>query len=375
MNDNVHKSLAFQRLTFNHPQAAVRLCLAAETMTELYDNRMDIRQVDSEASETLCSLLRSDWKDALQWAEKEVEWCAKKGVSIHTFDDESYPQRLRDCIDAPVVLFSIGNADLNACHTVSIVGTRQNTAYGQDCVSRLVRDLKAMVPDVVVFSGLAYGIDVCAHKSALANGAETVGVVAHGLDMMYPASHRSIAAEMLAHGGVVSEYPSGTRCDRPNFLRRNRIVAGLGDCTVVAESKAHGGSLVTARIANDYGRDVFAFPGRVSDTSSEGCNALIRDNKASLLTSANDIVEALGWQTAQRQAEERKKGVQLEMFPDLSAEQRKLVDILKEGDCQTGALSVKSGLPVGKVVAMLFELEMKGLARPYAGGVYHLVMP
>lgn len=374
MSDNLHKSLAFQRLTFNYPQAAMRLCLAAGTMTELYENRMDIRQIDSEASESLCSLLRSDWTAALQWAEKEMEWCARKGVSVHTFDDDTYPQRLRDCVDAPVVLFSLGNVDLNACHTVSIVGTRQNTAYGQDCVANLVRDLKMMVPDVVVFSGLAYGIDVCAHKAALENAAVTVGVVAHGLDTMYPACHRSIAAEMLTHGGVISEYPSGTRCDRPNFLRRNRIVAGLGDCTVVAESKAHGGSLVTARIANDYGRDVFAFPGRVGDRSSEGCNALIRDNKAALLTSAVDIVEALGWQTAQRQVEERRKGVQLEMFPDLSPDQQKLIEILKEGDCQTGTLSVRSGLPINMVVAMLFELEMKGFVRPYAGGMYHLVM-
>ncbi|MDE5987378.1 MAG: DNA-processing protein DprA [Prevotella sp.] len=349
----------------------MHLYLAAGTAAEIYVCREDMRQVTPDASDALCSLLRSDWKAELLWAERELEWCEKKQIRVLCPDDTDYPQRLRDCIDAPIVLFTLGNADLNAPHTVSIVGTRENTAYGHDCVSRLVRELKAVVPDVVIFSGLAYGTDVCAHKSALDNGISTVGVVAHGLDMMYPASHRGIASEMLSRGGVVSEYPSGTRCGKSNFLRRNRIVAGLGDCTVVAESKAHGGSLVTARIANDYNREVFAFPGRVCDTASEGCNALIRDNKAMLLTSACDIVESLGWQTARQQQEERKKGIQLEAFPKLSPDSQRVLDTLADGDAQLNVISVKSGLTVGKAAALLFELEMQGFVKPYAGGVYH----
>ena len=371
MNENLQKALAFQRLTFSYPQAAMHLYLAAGTASELYACREDIRQVEQEASDTLRSLLRSDWKAEMLWAEKELEWCRRKGIRALCPDDAGYPQRLRDCADAPIVLFALGNADLNAPHTVSIVGTRENTAYGQDCVGRLVRELKALVPDVVIFSGLAYGTDVCAHKSALDNGISTVGVVAHGLDMMYPASHRGIASEMLSCGGVVSEYPSGTRCGKSNFLRRNRIVAGLGDCTVVAESKAHGGSLVTARIANDYNREVFAFPGRVGDTASEGCNALIRDSKAMLLTSANDLVESLGWQTARQQQEERKRGIQLEVFPELSPDSQRVLDALADGDALLNVISVKSGLPVGKAAAVLFELEMQGFVKPYAGGMYH----
>ncbi|MCM1078620.1 MAG: DNA-processing protein DprA [Bacteroidales bacterium] len=366
------KALAFQRLTFNFPQTAKELYAAAGTAEEINACRNDVRSMVPDASDALCSLLASDWSVALHWAEKELAWCEKKGISFLCPEDEDYPQRLRNCLDAPVGLFFLGSADLNARHAVSIVGTRQNTAYGRDCVERLVSDLKAMVPDVVIFSGLAYGIDVCAHRAALAAGADTVGVVAHGLDTMYPASHRGIAAEMLAHGGVVSEYPSGTRCDRHNFLRRNRIVAALGDCTVVAESKAHGGSLVTARLANDYNREVFAFPGRVGDDASEGCNSLIHDNKAAILLSARDIVDGLGWQTVQRQDAERKKGVQLEAFPELSPEQQKIVDVLGDGDTQLNTISLKSGLPIGKIAALLFELEMQGMVRPYAGGMYHL---
>ena len=195
-------------------------------------------------------------------------------------NDERYPQRLKDCDDAPLMLFYKGNANLNQQRVINIVGTRHCTIYGQDIIRRFTADMKSLCPDTIIISGLAYGVDINAHRQALTNGMETVGVLAHGLDYLYPTAHRETATEMLRQGGLATEFMTGTNADKMNFVRRNRIVAGLADATIVVESASKGGSLITANLASDYNRDVFAFPGNVGAPYSMGTNNLIRDNKA-----------------------------------------------------------------------------------------------
>jgi DNA processing protein len=267
----------------------------------------------------------------------------------------------------------MGTADLNKRHVINIVGTRRCTTYGQDIVRRFVSDLRQLCPDVLIVSGLAYGIDICAHRHALDNGFETVGVLAHGLDEIYPPRHRDTAKQMLSQGGLLTEYMTETQADRLNFVKRNRIVAGMSDATILVESAAKGGGLITTEIALGYDRAVFAFPGPVGAPYSEGCNHLIRDNGASLITSAEDFIKAMGWNAvALRQAQA--EGFERDLFPDLSADEQTIVKTLQEtGDLQLNLLSVKTNIPIGQLTALLFQLEMKGLVRPLAGGSYHLL--
>lgn len=255
--------------------------------------------------------------DIFSRAEKELDFCEKNHIHCLTFHDQDYPSRLRECADAPLALFFRGNANLNALHIVSVVGTRQATPYGQDLCLRLIDDLHQLCPDVLVVSGLAYGIDIHAHRAALQHQLKTVGVLAHGLDRIYPAEHRKTAVHMLEQGGLLTEFMSRTTPDRQNFIRRNRIVAGMSDATIVVESAAKGGALITAELANEYHRDCFAFPGRCTDPYSAGCNLLIRNNQATLVTSAEDIVKAMNW--TQKPTIER-GAVQRQLFPELSEE-------------------------------------------------------
>lgn len=321
-------------------------------------------------SERVVSALASP--QPLERAEREMEFMRRKGVRCLTLGDEEYPSRLRECADAPVALFFKGDADLNALRVVSIVGTRRATAYGVQLCGTFLCDLKTLCPDTLIVSGLAYGVDICAHREALANGFPTVGVLAHGLDRIYPSAHRKTAVDMLERGGLLTEFLTGTEPDRYNFVSRNRIVAGMCDAVIVVESAEKGGSLITAEIAEGYHRDCFAFPGRVDDEYSKGCNRLIRDNKASLLLSADDFVEAMMWKKAS--VPEERKHVQRSLFPDLSDEERQVVDILeKRGEQQINSLVVAANIPVQRMSALLFELEMKGVVRALAGGMYQLL--
>ena len=233
--------------------------------------------------------------EILQRAEKELAFIEKNNISCYYLTDTDYPVRLRECPDAPILFYFKGNTNLDATRIISIVGTRNATEYGRELTESLIKDLAKVIPDLLVVSGLAYGIDICAHRNALYNRLPTVAVLAHGLDRIYPSCHRNTAVEMLESGGLLTDFPSGTEPDRPNFLRRNRIVAGISDCTIVVESAEKGGSLVTADIAFSYGRDVYSFPGRIGDSHSKGCNNLIRQNKAGLITSADDLLSALCW--------------------------------------------------------------------------------
>ena len=305
-------------------------------------------------------------------AEQEMEFVEKNRLSCLTLKDEAYPSRLRECEDAPIVLFFKGNTDFNRLHVIDMVGTRRATDYGKQFCADFLRDLAVLCPDVLVVSGLAYGIDIHAHRAALANHLPTIAVLAHGLDRIYPAEHRKTAVSMLEQGGLLTEFTSGTNPDRQNFVKRNRIVAGMSDATVVIESAAKGGALITAELAESYHRDCFAFPGRCNDEYSIGCNNLIRKNQAVLITSAEDLVKAMGWENSPK----TEKTVQRELFPDLSEEEERIVKRLgkmPEG-LQINTLVIDTNIPVNRMSALLFELEMKGVIRALAGGVYRLIM-
>lgn len=340
---------------------------------EIYLHRNDIQDILPECSPRLLANLK-DWSEPLKRAEVELEFCRNNNIRVLCLGDDNYPKRLEDCADAPLVMYYKGNANLNQSRVINIIGTRHCTTYGADFIRRFIHDLKALCPEVLVVSGLAYGVDINAHQQALAVGYETVGVVAHGLDYLYPAAHKDVAREMVNHGGLLTEFMTCTNADKGNFVRRNRIVAGMSDACILIESAAHGGGMITAGIAFDYGREVFALPGRVGDHFSEGCNNAIRENKAMLLTSVEDFVKTMGWEDDALRIEAQKKGIERQLFPDLSPEQQRIVDVLtKSNDLQLNQLSVKTGIPIGDITSILFQMEMMGVVKPMAGGNYHLL--
>lgn len=349
---------------------AKRLVEGMKSATDVFRFRKELPDRLSGVSERVAQAL--DCPPLIARAEQELHFLQKKQIHCLTYYDEAYPSRLRECEDAPVVLFYKGNADLNALHIINMVGTRHATDYGTQLCNTFLRDLKALCPDVLVVSGLAYGIDINAHRAALDNDLSTVGVLAHGLDRIYPSLHRKTAVDMLDKGGLLTEFVVGTSPDKHNFVSRNRIVAGMCDATIVVESAAKGGSLITAELAESYHRDCFAFPGRAADEYSKGCNQLIRDNKASLLLSAEDFVKAMDWNTSSPTG--KPTAVQRDLFPDLSEEEQRVVDLLTQrGNLQINTLVVETDIPIHKMTALLFELEMKGMIRVLAGGMYQLL--
>lgn len=374
MNDEIFYAMALTRLTNFNFQQALELYKAVGSAQQIYEHRDEIGDVVKEATPRLQEALK-DWNEAMKRAEFELKFMQEHQIRALTPLDDDYPQRLNECADAPLVIYFRGNADLNQSKIVSIVGTRQCTQYGKDLIHRFMTDLRRMCPQVLIVSGLAYGIDICAHREALACGYETVGVLAHGLDQIYPYRHRDTAVEMLSHGGLLTEFMTQTNADKPNFVRRNRIVAGLADATIVIESKAKGGGLITAEIAQSYDRSVFAFPGAVGMSCSEGCNNLIRDNVAALISNADDFVRAMGWQDETKRKAALADGIERNLFPSLSPEESRIVKQLQQtNDLQLNILSVKTGIPIGQLTALLFQLEMKGIVKPLAGGMYHLIL-
>lgn len=311
--------------------------------------------------------------DVLLRAEKELSFARKNGISLYFLTDTNYPERLRECPDAPVLFYFKGNADLNAPRIISVVGTRRASAYGQELTENLLRELSARFPDLLVVSGLAYGIDICAHRNALRDQLPTVGVLAHGLDRIYPPAHRATAVEMLDRGGLLTDFPSGTNPDRQNFVRRNRIVAGLADTTIVIESAEKGGSLITADIAFSYGRDVYTFPGRVTDLNSKGCNQLIRQNKAGLITCADDLIMAMRWDIEQR-TEALPLQTQL-LFPENAEGDRIIAFLSQHKEAHINELSLALNLPVHQLSSLLFELELDGRVKSMPGSIYKPTNP
>ena len=367
--EEIYYTLALTRMMGFNFQTALLLYRTLGSGKAVYEHRLDLGDVMPDATPRLRESMKN-WDEALKRAAAEMEFMKKGGICALCLNDDDYPQRLRECDDAPIVLYYKGNANLNQSHVVDIVGTRHCTTYGQDLVHHFVSDLRRLVPDVLIVSGLAYGIDICAHRSALENGYETVGVLAHGLDQIYPPRHRDTAIEMLKQGGLLTEYMSQTEALPNNFRQRNRIVAGMSDATILVESAYKGGGLITCRIAQEYGRDVFAFPGAVGMPASEGCNKIIRDNMAALITSAEDFLAFVGWQTTAT----RPDTVERQLFPDLTSDEQRIVQLLQQtNDLQLNMISVRTNIPIGQLTAQLFSLEMKGVVKPLAGGTYHLI--
>lgn len=307
--------------------------------------------------------------DNFSIAENEILFIEKYKISPLFITDEKYPQRLLNCYDSPILLYYRGDADLNASKIISVIGTRSNTDYGKQMTESLIKDLAAY--QVVVVSGLAYGIDALAHKAALKNNLPTIGVLAHGLDQIYPMQHAGIAKEMAKKGGgILTEFRSNTKPDKHNFPIRNRIVAGMSDATIVIETGSKGGSIITADLANGYNKDVFAIPGKVTDSKSAGCNHLIRSNKAILLTDAKEFVECMGWE------EKIKKPLnyQKEIFIELTSDEKTVVGILKEKESvHIDELNIKSGLTNSAVAAAILNLELQNVVTAQPGKLYRLV--
>lgn len=350
--------------------SAKRLIDAMGSATEVFSHRKDLPDLFPGISPSVISAL--DCPSAFLRAEREMEFVEKNRLACLTLKDPAYPSRLRDCDDAPAVLFFKGNADLNRLRVINLVGTRRATDYGKQFCTDFLSSFSALCPDVLVVSGLAYGIDIHAHRAALAHNLSTVAVLAHGLDRIYPYAHRNTAIDMLSNGGLLTEFLAETNPDRHNFISRNRIVAGMCDATIVVESADKGGSLITAELAEGYHRDCFALPGRITDASSIGCNRLIRDNKAALLLSAEDLLKAMGWTSAP--VDSKPDAIQRALFPELCEEEERIVGILtRRGDLHINELVVEADIPVYRITALLFELEMKGILKPLVGGVYHLL--
>ncbi len=305
-------------------------------------------------------------KGVLPTAEKELAYVRKHKLRMHFYLDADYPRRLKQAEDAPVLLYVDGATDLDAEHMVSIVGTRTPTEEGKRLCADLVLGLKECHATIV--SGLAYGIDIVAHRHALKNELPTIGCVAHGLDKLYPGEHAATAKEMVRHGALVSELPSGSSFAPGNFPARNRVIAGLSDCTIVVESGPKGGSLITADIASSYDREVFTFPGRPTDPRSEGCNKLIQQNKAALITNAKDVITLMEWLPKKKKAP-----VQAALFAELLPDEQTLVDIIRtNGSAHIDELCLHSKWAQGKVAGLLLNMEFNGVVRSLPGKVYRL---
>lgn len=304
----------------------------------------------------------------LNRAEKELDFIIKNSIQVTSLTDANYPKNLQHCFDAPYLFFSKGNIDFNQQRIISIVGTRKITSYGKDFLKKFFNDIKEYNP--IIVSGLAYGVDIYAHQLALEHNLQTVAVLAHGLDRIYPAIHKKEAEKMQANGGLLTDFWSGTKPDRENFVKRNRIVAGLSQATLVIESAEKGGSLITADLANSYNRDVFAVPGRVTDAFSMGCNNLIKTNRASVLTSVKDLAYILNWEKEETQ----QKSVQKQLFIDLTDEETKIYDyLLKEGKQQLDIIALHCNYPIHKTASLLLNLELKSVARPLPGKFFEAI--
>lgn len=308
----------------------------------------------------------------LEEAKREAEFVEKNNISPIFISDKEYPSRLIDCVDAPMLLYYKGNANLNSRKIISIVGTRKATSYATDFCEGFLQELSSLFPDVLIVSGLAYGIDIYSHRISLKLGLKTVGVLAHGLDRLYPSVHQRTALEMVEQGGLLTEFPSGTNPDKHNFVRRNRIVAGMADAVIVLESAEKGGSLITAEIASSYYKDVFALPGRATDLQSAGCNNLIVNNKAVLLQSAESFVRQMGWGDASSKTSSHRP-IQRELLLDLTHEERAVYDALCVEEMQVNLLAVRANIPLSKLFYTLLDMEMKGIIKPLPGGVYRVV--
>jgi DNA processing protein len=313
-----------------------------------------------------CARSVKEWND-FDEAEKEIRFTEQQGIRTLFLTDPAYPQRLLHCYDPPTVLYYTGNADLNTAHIVSIIGTRNHTDYGRQVTEQLVAALQAQ--QVMVVSGLAFGIDAIAHRSALQHGLPTIGVLGHGLDTLYPMQHRPLSREITAQGALLTEFRRHTLPDKHNFPRRNRIVAGMADATIVIETAHKGGSMITAELAYTYNRDLFAVPGKITDQKSSGCLQLIKQNKAMLYTSPEDLLEILGWVEKKKTVTKKQRA----LFIELTSEEKTIVDLLSELEAAPiDILYLRSGLSSSTVAAVLLKLELQNIVVSLPGKMYRL---
>lgn len=301
-------------------------------------------------------------------AEEEIAFIEKYKIKPLFITDTNYPKRLLNCYDSPTLLFYRGEADLNQDKIISIIGTRSHTDYGKQVTEQLIKDLSEQ--NVIVVSGLAYGIDAIAHKASLKNNLKTIGVLAHGLDQVYPSQHTGLAKDMIkSGGGLLTEFRSKSKPDKHNFPTRNRIVAGMSDATIVVETGIKGGSMITAELANNYNKDVFAFPGRVNDTKSAGCNHLIKNNKAVLLTDAQELLELMNWEERKKPSIKKQK----ELFIELTPDEKIIMSILKEKDgVHIDEINFRSGLSSSSVAAAILNLELQNVVLSLPGKIYQI---
>jgi DNA processing protein len=355
--------IAFSLLKGIGPVRAAQLYGKLDSLELIF--KMTKKELRFELGLTELMIQELNRDEALRLADEQMLFNEKHQVQTHFFLGDTYPRRLKQCADAPIVVFSQGNVDLNALKMISVVGTRNITPYGQKIVGELIESLKGQ--DIVVVSGLAYGVDILVHQLCLENDIPTIGVLGHGLDRIYPHRHRKVAAQMKEQGALMTEFLIHTNPDRENFPMRNRIVAGMSDATVVVESKKKGGSIITAELANDYNRDVFAYPGDVDRPFSEGCNWLISKQKAHLITHSDDFLTFMNWK---RTAPKVKSP---SLFVELSEQDRKVVNIiLEEREVHADVISLKTGLPPSMVNVVLFNLEMQNIVRQIPGKRFSL---
>jgi len=344
-------------------------CGNAETIFKTKSSQLS--SIDGIGS-VLLSKLKN--KTIFEKAEAELKFINKNEINVAFFQDDNYPDRLKHCIDGPLLLFTSGNIDFKTRKIISIVGTRQITSHGTEFCKKLISDLAPLNP--IIVSGFAYGVDIVAHQAAIEHGLQTIGVVAHGLDQIYPGVHKKYVSKMEINGGFMTEFWSKTNPEKENFVKRNRIVAGMSEATIVIESAEKGGSLITANLANDYNRDVFAVPGRTSDKFSQGCNNLIKTQKANLLTGAADIVYILNWDLEGIASNSRndKKPVQKQLFVTLENDEQKIYDyLLKSGKEILDVIALECDFPIYKISGILLNMELKGVIRPLPGKLFEAI--
>ncbi|MBR5373728.1 MAG: DNA-processing protein DprA [Paludibacteraceae bacterium] len=305
----------------------------------------------------------------LKQAEKEISFLRKADAKAIPFSSEEYPQRMRECVDAPYILYTKGKMSMNGGHSIGIVGTRKMTPYGKNICEDIVSSLAHKYPDLNVISGLAYGVDGCAHKKAVDLGIQTIGVVGHGLDMLYPARHRALSYKMMERGGIVTEFRSGCIVDKKNFVSRNRIIAGMCDVILVVESGEKGGALFTAEFANSYNKDVCAIPGRIGDLYSAGCNKLIKNNQATMVESAEEIEQLMNWDIMEKEQTD----LSISRFMQLTDQEKIIVEALQIDErMDMNQLVRKTQIPFGQLSSLLFDMEMKDLVCSAPGNSYFL---
>lgn len=327
-------------------------------------NRKQLLQIPGIGEKTVEAILSTN---ALKRAAEELKFIEKHGIEVLFFSDDNYPKRLKNCLDSPILLYFKGEADLNHPRIISIVGTRNATDYGKNLCKQLCEVLAHY--NVLIVSGLAYGIDVTTHKECIANNISTVGVLGHGLDRLYPQIHKTVSQKMVLHGGLLSEFPTLTNPDRQNFPQRNRIIAGIADVTIVVEASIKGGALITAEIANSYNKDVYAFPGRTNDVFSEGCNFLIKTNRAGLINDAHDLIYYLGWDN---EVKKKKKVAQTTLQLNLTVNEQKVTNALQNGQLSIDELCIALNIQQSKLAIVILTLEMQGIIVSLPGKVYKL---